>query len=83
MSINPKMRLSILASAFALAAAAPAAFADAAFAEGAGTWYQDIHADPSTGAGDFSGEVHSRQVMEKKIVPSHFAGTRVESIIYP
>jgi hypothetical protein len=67
MSINTKMRLTLIASAFALAAAAPAAFADS------GTWYQGIHTNPPTGAPDFGGERHSKEVMEKKIVPSNVA----------
>jgi hypothetical protein len=68
MSINTKMRLTLIASAFALAAAAPAAFA-----QSAGTWNQGIHTDPPTGAPDFGGERHSRELMEKKIVPSNVA----------
>ena len=47
MSINTKVQLTILASAFALAAAAPAAFAT-----GTGTWYQGIHTDPPSGSVD-------------------------------
>ena len=66
MSINTKMRLTLLASAFALAAAAPAAFA-----QSAGTWSQGIHTDPPTGAPDADGARHSKAVMEKKIVPSN------------
>ena len=70
MSINTKMRLTLLASAFALAAAAPAAFA-----QGAGTWYQGIHIEARTGAADLDNPPasHTRAVMEKKIVPSNVA----------
>ena len=68
MSINTKMRLTILASAFALAAAAPAAFA-----QSAGTWSQGFHTDPPTGAPEADGARHSKEVMEKKIVPSNVA----------
>ena len=68
MSINPKLRLTIIASAFALAAAAPAAFA-----QNTGTWFQGIHTDPATGSPDADGARHSKEVMEKKIVPSNLA----------
>jgi hypothetical protein len=54
MSINSKIRLTILASAFALTAAAPAAFA-----QGTGTWYQGIHTDPPTGSADTPPGRHS------------------------
>lgn len=66
MSINTKMRLTILASAFALSAAAPAAFA-----QGTGTWHQGIHTDPPSGSVDHDPATHTRQVMEKKIAPSN------------
>jgi hypothetical protein len=63
MSINTKIRLTILASAFALAAAAPVAFA-----QGSGTWYQGIHTDPGATADAPAGR-HSKDVMEKRIAP--------------
>lgn len=66
MSINTKMRLTILASAFALTAAAPAAFA-----QGTGTWNQGIHTDPPNGSLDTGPASHTKAVMEKKIVPSN------------
>lgn len=56
-------RLTILASVFALAAAAPAAFA-----QGPGTWYNGIHTDAPTGAID-DGARHSKEVMEKNVAP--------------
>jgi len=68
MSINTKLRLTILASAFALTAAAPTAFA-----QGTGTWYQGIHTDAPSGSVDNGPARHSRQIMEKKIVPSNAA----------
>ena len=66
MSINTKIRLALLASAFALAAAAPAAFADS------GTWRQGFHTDPATGS-ENPPAVHSKELMEKKIVSSNAA----------
>ena len=63
MSINTKMRLTILASALALAAAAPAAFA-----QNAGTWYQGIHTDAG-GTPDAPAARHTQQIMQK-IAPS-------------
>ncbi len=78
MSINTKLRLTILASAFALAAAAPAAFA-----QGTGTWYKGIHTDPPSGSVDHDPAIHTRQVMEKKIVPSYvvpYTGTWYQGI---
>ena len=69
MSINTKIRLTVLASALALAAAAPAAFA-----QGAGTTdKQGFHTDPPTGSADAPPARHSKKVMEKKIVPSKVA----------
>ncbi len=62
MSINTKMRLTILASAFALAAVAPTAFADS------GTWYQGIHTDPG-GTPDAPAGRHSQELMQKKVAP--------------
>ena len=67
MSINTKIRLTILASVVALAAAAPAAFA-----QGAGTWYRGMHTDPG-GTPDAPAATHSAQVMNKKIVSSGVA----------
>ena len=63
MSINTKIRLTILASAITLAAAAPAAFAQAS-----GTWYQGIHTDPG-GTADAPAGRHSQEVMQKQIAP--------------
>ena len=60
MSINTKMRLTVLASALVLAAAAPAAFADS------GTWYQGIHTDPG-GTPDAPAARHTEQVMKEKL----------------
>ena len=61
MSINTKLRLTILASAFALAAAAPAAFA-----QGTGTTDNGgFHTDPSTGDPTSDGARHSPEVMKK------------------
>lgn len=70
MNINTKMRLTILASAFALAAAAPGAFA-----QSAGTWNQGIHTEARTGAADLDNPParHTKEVMEKKSVPSNVA----------
>ena len=59
MTIDSKIRLSILASAFALVVAAPAAIA-----RDAGTWYGDTHTDPITAEGLITR--HSRALMEKK-----------------
>ena len=59
MSINTKMRLTILASAFALVVSAPAAFAQTS-----GTWYGNTHTDPVTTEGVTSR--HSKQLMEQK-----------------
>lgn len=61
MSINTKIRLTILASAFALAAAAPAAFA-----QGSGTWFQGIHTDAG-GTSDAPAGRHTQEVMQKKV----------------
>ena len=61
MSINTKMRLTILASALALAAAAPAAFA-----QSAGTTYRGIHTDPG-GTPDAPAGRHTQQVMQKQV----------------
>ena len=63
MTINTKMRLTILASAFALVVAAPVALA-----QDSGTWYGDIHTDLATPEGLIVR--HSRAIMEKKIAPS-------------
>lgn len=60
MTINTKMRLSILASALAFVVAAPAAIA-----QDAGTWYGDIHTDPVTNEG--VSLRHSRALMEQKL----------------
>ena len=60
MTINTKMRLTILASAFALVVAAPVALA-----QDSGTWYGDIHTDAPTGEGIIVR--HSRALMEQKI----------------
>jgi hypothetical protein len=60
MTINTKMRLTLLASAFALVAAAPVAFA-----QEPGTWYGDIHTDAATTEGLVTR--HSRALMERKI----------------
>jgi hypothetical protein len=64
MSINTKMRFTILASALALAAGAPAAFA-----QGAGTTYQGIHTDPG-GTADAPAGRHTQAVMQKKFAPN-------------
>lgn len=60
MSINTKIRLTILASVVALAAAAPAAFADS------GTTYRGIHTDPG-GTPDAPAARHTEQVMQKQV----------------
>ncbi len=60
MSVNTKIRLTLLASVVALAAAAPAAFADS------GTWYQGIHTDPG-GTPDAPAARHTEQVMKEKL----------------
>lgn len=60
MTINTKMRFTVLASALALVIAAPAAFAQAS-----GTWYGNIHTDPVTNEGVSSR--HSKELTEKKI----------------
>jgi len=60
MTINTKLRLTILASALALVAAAPVAIA-----QDSGTWYGDMHTDPVTAEGLVIR--HSRALMEKKI----------------
>ena len=73
MTINTKMRLTLLASALALVVAAPAAIADT------GTWYGDIHTDPPLTDGVRLS--HSRALMEKKIVPSNAAADQVEKSI--
>ena len=71
MSINTNMRLTVLASAFALIIAAPAAIA-----QSSGTWYGDIHTDPVTNEG--VSLRHSKALMEQKIAPSTAAGNPVE-----
>ena len=73
MTINTKMRLTILASALTLVAAAPVAIADS------GTWYGDVHTDPVTAEGLVVR--HSRALMEKKIVSSTAAGSQVDNAI--
>lgn len=60
MTINTNIRLSILASAFALVVAAPAAVA-----QGSGTWYGGIHTDPATNEGVSAR--HSKELMQKKV----------------
>ena len=60
MTSNTKMRLSILASALALVAAAPLAIA-----QNSGTWYGDMHTDPVTAEGTLTR--HSRALMEQKV----------------
>ncbi len=49
--------------------------APAATAQDSGTWYGDIHTDPATPEGYVVR--HSRELMEKKIVPSKAAGNDV------
>ncbi len=67
MTINTKMRLSILASALTLVIAAPAAIA-----QGSGTWYGNIHTDPVTNEG--VSLRHSKALMEQKLAaPSAIA----------
>lgn len=61
MTINTKVRLTILASAFALAV-------PTAFAQGTGTWYQGIHTDPGATADAPAGR-HSQQIMQKQVAP--------------
>ena len=70
MSINTKLRLTVLASAFVLVAAAPAAFA-----QSTGTWSKDIHTDAASGSvsPDDAPASHSRYIMEKKVAPSSVA----------
>ena len=58
MTINTKLRLTILASALALAAAAPVAIA-----QDSGKWYGNTHTDPATTEGTTVS--HSRALMEK------------------
>ncbi len=60
MTMNTKIRLTILASAFALVVAAPVAIA-----QDSGTWYGDWHTDPVTSEGLVTR--HSRAIMEKKV----------------
>jgi hypothetical protein len=62
MFINTKIRITVLASAFALAAAAPLAFA-----LDTGTTYRGMHTDPG-GTPDAPAAMHSQEVMQK-----HFA----------
>lgn len=69
MSINTKLRLTILASAFALVAAAPVAIA-----QDSGTWYGDMHTDPVTAEGLVIR--HSRALMEKKTVAAPAAAAQ-------
>ncbi len=61
MSINSKIRLTIIASAVALAAAAPSAFAQAA-----GTWQGGIHTDAG-GTPDAPAASHTKYVMQEKV----------------
>ena len=63
MTFNTKIRLAVLASAVALATGS------SAFAQDSGKWQGGLHIDPSFGAAD-GGATHSKEVMEKKIVPS-------------
>lgn len=74
MTINTKLRLTILASALALVAAAPVAIA-----QGSGTWYGNMHTDPVTAEGLITR--HSRALMEKTIVSSTAAGNQVDKPI--
>ena len=62
MSSKKSIRFTILASALALAAAAPAAFADS------GTWYKGIHTDTG-GTPDAPAARHTEQVMQEKLTP--------------
>ena len=76
MSFNTKIRLTILASAVALAAGS------SAFAQDAGKWQGGIHTDPSHGAVD-DGARHTKQVMDKQVTPGRVAqnaGTWLGSI---
>ena len=66
MSFNTKIRLTILASAVALAASS------SAFALDAGKWQGGIHTDPSYGAVD-DGARHTKEVMDKQITPGRVA----------
>ncbi len=59
MSINTKIRITILASAFALAAATPLAFA-----LDTGTTFRGMHTDPG-GTPDAPAAMHSQEVMQK------------------
>ena len=72
MAINTKIRLTLLASVVALAAAAPSAFADY------GTWQSGFHTDPG-GTPDAPAARHSKQVMDKKIAPSSVAAVNTGS----
>ena len=74
MTINTKMRLTIVASAFALIVAAPVAIS-----QDSGTWYGNMHTDPVTSEGTLTR--HSRALMEMKIVPSKPAGNQAEKSI--
>jgi ketosteroid isomerase-like protein len=60
MTINTKLRLTILASALTLVAAAPVAIA-----QDSGTWYGNMHTDPVTAEGLVTR--HSKALMEKKV----------------
>lgn len=60
MTINTKMRLTVLASALALVVAAPAAIAQTS-----GTWYGNVHTDPVTNEG--VSLRHSKALMEQKL----------------
>ena len=66
MSFNTNIRLTVLAAAFALAAA------PSVFAQNAGTWQGGFHTDRSYGAPD-DGARHSKEVMDKKVTPSGVA----------
>jgi hypothetical protein len=66
MTVSTKIRFTLLASALALAAAAPAAFADSGKVVG------NIHTDPG-GTPDSGAASHTLDVMNKKITPSSVA----------
>ena len=76
MTISTRIRFTLLASALALATAAPSAFADS------GRIVGNVHTDPA-GTPDSPAASHSLEVMKQKVTPSRYApntGTWVGNI---
>lgn len=65
MTYNTKIRLTLLASAVALAFAAPSAFAQA------GSTVRGIHTDPG-GTPDAPAAAHTEKVMDQRTIPGGF-----------